>query len=664
MKARAGWMILGLLAASTAGARAATIFDLTNFADPPWSLTYYDGFSGTVGQTSVWPSEMGWQGREILIAFALPAAPPQATAYRFRIVVTQRFAQSFDVAIDAGPQPDALVEVHREFVDRAGVIAATIPLDRFTPGQTNYLRIRGDGALVGPGQPAGIHWTRWRLSRIDLGQSADSLVEDQLLRSTLYVYDAIRPNGLVRDALPYSPGVAPIHPATPDAAGFALLGLCAAERLGYLPIADQLAESILSAYAGHTAGVTPQRSADGHWVHFMDIDDPGRPDGSWAGGTWDSTYSPIGSALLVSGALFAKNHFAGNAAIAALADELSATTDFEAAIRADGGVWLGMAAGGGGSFGNVQPWNEYMLVVSLALREASHPRATAAAPRWLNPGAAPTISYAGLPTLTDDLVQFAPAFWVQQAHFFNADFSTSSGFERLMDNHRRADQLYCATGVGQPYRFGLTAGVSPGDYTVDRIFNHHNVYSPEAVGGWADLWTLMEFLEAQPPASDARLRYGATRVSSQQPAWLPTDAGLVDHTFLMFGLMEARDPLFFKQRQPYQPDADADGIADAYDNCPAVANAAQADADGDGVGDVCDCQRAIPADSDNDGDVDVLDFAVWQRCASAAPPLDGECVCLDLNNSGALDSADVLALFECLAAGGAGVPAPGECEIP
>jgi hypothetical protein len=38
-------------------------------------------------------------------------------------------------------------------------------------------------------------------------------------------------------------------------------------------------------------------------------------------------------------------------------------------------------------------------------------------------------------------------------------------------------------------------------------------------------------------------------------------------------------------------DADADGVADADDNCPATPNADQADLDGDGAGDACDADR-------------------------------------------------------------------------
>ncbi|MGE5181816.1 MAG: thrombospondin type 3 repeat-containing protein [Acidobacteriota bacterium] len=45
---------------------------------------------------------------------------------------------------------------------------------------------------------------------------------------------------------------------------------------------------------------------------------------------------------------------------------------------------------------------------------------------------------------------------------------------------------------------------------------------------------------------------------------------------------------------PSSHDEDGDGIADAADNCPFLANADQADGDGDGVGDACDPEPAMP----------------------------------------------------------------------
>jgi hypothetical protein len=49
-------------------------------------------------------------------------------------------------------------------------------------------------------------------------------------------------------------------------------------------------------------------------------------------------------------------------------------------------------------------------------------------------------------------------------------------------------------------------------------------------------------------------------------------------------------------------DADGDGIANAVDNCPSVANADQHDEDGDGLGDVCDPCPPFANNTDLDGD--------------------------------------------------------------
>ena len=59
---------------------------------------------------------------------------------------------------------------------------------------------------------------------------------------------------------------------------------------------------------------------------------------------------------------------------------------------------------------------------------------------------------------------------------------------------------------------------------------------------------------------------------------------------------------------PVTTDADGDGVADAVDNCPTVANADQSDFDADGLGDACD------PDDDNDGVVDLAD-----ACPASSP---------------------------------------------
>lgn len=442
------------------------------------------------------------------------------------------------------------------------------------------------------------------LSAVARSQPIEAFRNDQIARLANYVLDAIQPSGLVRDSLVLDPSRAHFHPATPDAAGFALVALSALDRVGAVAGADELALRVLDAHAGRTPGVAPRRSPDGHFLHFIDPVDGSDPPG------WDDSYSPISSALLVAGGQFAANHFAKAGSplateLRAVTDELTRSVDFDAALHPDliGRVYLDMTPSGGGAGGAVQPWNEYQLVVSLALRQqGANDRAVAARRHWFNADAVPTKLLGRTPTLTDNPAAFAPAFWVQQANYFNGDFRHDERFQQLLANQQVVDRAYSRGVLDEDYRYGLTAGVSPQGYHADRVGDHPNtVFSPEAVAAWGDIETLLQFAADQPPDSDPRYRYGLVRTSAEQPGWVPTDAGLVDHLFLLFGLVESIDPAFFAERvfAPLQAgDYNFDGVVDAADYTlwrDTLATPAQ----------------GLAADGDLSGAVDEADYLVW-----------------------------------------------------
>ena len=76
------------------------------------------------------------------------------------------------------------------------------------------------------------------------------------------------------------------------------------------------------------------------------------------------------------------------------------------------------------------------------------------------------------------------------------------------------------------------------------------------------------------------------------------------------------------------PDGDGDGVPDGTDNCPTVPNPAQTDADGDGRGDACD--TGGEPDADGDGVPDAVD-----GCPAVADPAQ-----TDADGDGAGDACD------------------------
>jgi hypothetical protein len=437
-----------------------------------------------------------------------------------------------------------------------------------------------------------------------VAQTFEAVRDDQINRLRQYIVDAIQPSGLVRDSMVLNGSS--FHPATPDAAGFALLGLSALDHLNKLPTAEQKVIDILQAYSGQKPGVNPSRSANGHFRHFIDLNTGGP-----APCCWDASYSPISTALLVAGAQFAKNHFADNATIASLANGLTSSVNFNAAIHPslDGRIFHDVTAAGTGNFSAsmARPFDEYMMVVSLALREQNNARALAVKDLWLDPDNIPKASWTGIETLSNSPGNFLPAFIVQQMHFFNGDFRHSAEFESYFVNHKLADDSYSSLALAQTFRYGLTAGVSPQGYHADEILDHpNNVFSPEAVAAWGDMATLMQFYNAQAfPVSDPRYKYGMVRVSASQPTWVPSDAGLVDHTFLLFGLVESIDPDFFKDR--------VFGALPGDFNRDSVVNSADYDDWVSNYGSLTD----RGADANLDGIVDAADYVVWRKLFGA-----------------------------------------------
>ena len=150
-------------------------------------------------------------------------------------------------------------------------------------------------------------------------------------------------------------------------------------------------------------------------------------------------------------------------------------------------------------------------------------------------------------------------------------------------------------------------------------------------------------------ANNATLAPINHRPLTQVPSWAPVTEAMIDPSQLTIGHryrlrittelampvavipdgMFDYDDVVLRAAQTPAPDGDGDGIPDASDNCPSVANPSQTDTDGDGQGDACDSSPNGP-DSDGDGIPDATD-----NCPNVSNPAQ-----IDSDGDGMGDACD------------------------
>jgi len=334
------------------------------------------------------------------------------------------------------------------------------------------------------------------LFQCEISEGIAQISTDQLLENTYYLYDAQRQgNGMYRDSKIING--TDYHPISIANTGVGLISLCIADRAGYITYARDLARQTLRAALGYEGNFNPDRNSKGFYRHFLNIET--------GENAWNSEYSTIDTALLATGALFAKKYF-NDPEISAYADEIFLSVDWKAAIRnaSTGAIWRELDGNGNGQGGSALPFNEYMIVAYLAkeAEDNSGGVGTTAWNVWTQLDNFANANYWGYPLLADydNISAFQSDFTVQFPYYLTPWAHNSPLYRSYMGNMADADKFYYQQISGEypnlnTYEWGLGAGNSPANYNgvqytpygynADHINNHPaRVVSPHIVAGY------------------------------------------------------------------------------------------------------------------------------------------------------------------------------------
>lgn len=439
------------------------------------------------------------------------------------------------IATAAGPGLPSLL---RASPAMAGAQAAWNPSPVALPELSlTALSATADGALLAAATTEGalrIHDTA------DTRLSFDAWVADEFsqvlnLATALIGADGSA-DGWVTDA-DVQPGWQRFHPATPDAALWAVLLHMAEESIRPAGASRDIIAQILSRYAGRSPGPSPSRTADGIFRHWIDPATGGVKPG------WDPEFATMSTMKIALAAARARAMFPAESQIRASAEDIlcgvhqwddyfsPAGTAMYLKGHAAGGPVAGTLSGG---------WHEGLLFAEQAGAYGGQ-RGQLAAWAWLTPTLWPTASYvAGQPVVTTSPNSFSAAFITHYPLLTVAGFRADSGW-RSHTRNLAASHAAWIDDNGPRWYTVFSAGTTRADwggYHADSLSNHPGDVStfpsviafsaghwPNAIAHAAAGYHAYRTGARQTFLSGASVLY---RRSNIDPGYSPNSAGLPD----------------------------------------------------------------------------------------------------------------------------------------
>lgn len=310
----------------------------------------------------------------------------------------------------------------------------------------------------------------------------DTLIMDKLFANSYKAFQLMRfENGMYRDSIRFDGN--DFHPASMACTGMGLISLCIADRMQWEPHARELAVATLNSISGNTPAFDPERTANGYFRHFVDLETGAQ--------AWDSEFSTIDTAILMSGALFCKKYF-NDPEISQYVDELWDSIDFESAIAdVEGGrIYMTMDKDGNGD-NPTHIYNEYMILAWLAKNKSASPDSTAEIfwqTHFQHPDNLLKMNYWGYELLSDSELSFLSSFVHQFNYYLCNYFAESDAYVEYLSRARQADALWFQNaGASTDYEWGLGAGEVNYDnfYHADAIDDNEGMYvSPHIIAGF------------------------------------------------------------------------------------------------------------------------------------------------------------------------------------